>query len=290
MAKTVTIGSKTVGEGQPAYVIAELGINHNGEIDIAKRLIDVAVFCGADAVKFQKRTPEICTPPAQRTQTKETPWGTMPYLDYRYKLEFETDEYNQIDSYCKERDIAWFASPWDQPSVDFLEAYDPPLHKVASASITDDDLLRKLNDTGRPVMLSSGMSTMEEIRHAVSLIDSDRLLLAHSTSTYPAKAEQLNLRMINTLREEFDVPIGYSGHEVGLQASLAAVTMGATFVERHVTLDRAMWGSDQPASLEPFGLERLIRDIRVIERAMGDGVKKVYDEELPIKAKLRRVG
>ena len=286
-----TIGERVVGDGAPSYVIGEIGINHNGDLDIAKQLIDAAAEAGCDAVKFQKRTPEICVPDDQKAVERDTPWGRMTYLDYRYKVEFEKEDYDQIETHCAERGIHWFASPWDEPSVDFLEQYDPVCFKVASASLTDDGLLTKLAATGRPVIISTGMSSLVQIDHAVQVVGHENLLLAHATSAYPCKAEELNLRMIHTLRSQYpDVPIGYSGHETGLQTTLAAVALGATFVERHITVDRAMWGSDQSASLEPGGLERLVRDIRVIESALGDGVKKVYDSELPIREKLRRVG
>ena len=288
MAATVMLGNRLVGAGEPAYVIGEIGINHNGDLEVAKQLIDVAAIAGCDAVKFQKRTPELCVPVEQRDLMRETPWGIMTYLDYRYRVEFEVPEYDEIDRYCAEKGIAWFVSPWDPDSVDFTEKYDPPCYKVASASLTDTELLDRLVATGRPLVVSTGMSTMEEIRAAVAKIPTDRLLLAHATSTYPCKPEELNLRMLATLREEFGCPVGYSGHEVGLQTTVAAVALGASFVERHITLDRAMWGSDQAASIEPGGLIRLVRDIRVIEAALGDGVKHVYDSELPIKARLRR--
>ncbi|WP_295437993.1 N-acetylneuraminate synthase family protein [uncultured Thiodictyon sp.] len=290
MTHAINVGGRPVGTGQSTYVTAEIGINHNGDLDSAKRLIDAAVLAGCSAVKFQKRTPELCVPPDQRDIVRETPWGLMTYMDYRYRVEFGTDEYRQIDAYCRERGIAWFASCWDQPSVDFIEAFAPVCYKVASASLTDDALLRHIDANGRPVMLSTGMSTMEEIRHAVSLLDPERLLIAHSTSSYPCKPEELNLRMIYTLQREFACPIGYSGHEVGLQTTLAAVALGACFVERHITLDRALWGSDQAASVEPHGFTRLVRDIRVIEAAMGDGVKRVYQSEEPIRARLRLTG
>ena len=288
MPQHVPIGDRLLGPGEPTYVIAEIGINHNGDIDIARQLVDLAVVSGCDAVKFQKRTPELCVPPEQRDLVRETPWGLMTYLDYRYRIEFGTAEFDELDAYCRERGIAWFASCWDEPSVDFIEQYEPVCHKVASASVTDRSLLDRLAATGRPLILSTGMSTMEQIREAVAAVPGDRLLLAHSTSTYPCKPEELNLRMIDTLAAEFGCPVGYSGHEVGLQTTLAAVALGAAFVERHITLDRAMWGSDQAASIEPTGLVRLVRDIRVIEAAMGDGVKRVYDSELPVQARLRR--
>jgi N-acetylneuraminate synthase len=288
MAATVMLGDRLVGAGGPTFVIGEIGINHNGDLEIAKQLVDVAVVAGCDAVKFQKRTPELCVPPEQRDLVRETPWGMMTYLDYRYRVEFGADEYDEIDGYCAQKGIAWFASPWDPASVDFVEKYDPPCYKMASASLTDDDLLDRLVATGRPLIVSTGMSTMDEIRAAVAKVPADRLLLAHATSTYPCKPEELNLRMLATLRAEFDCPVGYSGHEVGLQTTVAAVALGAAFVERHITLDRAMWGSDQAASIEPGGLIRLVRDIRVVEAAMGDGVKQVYDSELPVRARLRR--
>lgn len=289
MSKTIRIGERLVGAGQPVYITAEIGINHNGDVDIAKRLIDAAVLAGCDAVKFQKRTPELCVPVEQRNVLRETPWGLITYMEYRERVEFGLAEYRAIDQYCKERGIAWFASCWDRPSVDFIEQFNPPCYKVASASITDDALLQYINDMGRVVVLSTGMSTMEEIRHAASLFDQERLLLAHATSSYPCPPEELNLRMIQTLMREYDLPIGYSGHEIGLQTTYAAVVLGACLVERHITLDRAMWGSDQAASVEPQGFSRMVRDIRVIERALGDGVKKVYPSEQVIKSKLRRV-
>lgn len=288
MAQTVKIGSKEVGAGQPSYIIAEIGINHNGDLEVAKKLIDAAVAAGCDAVKFQKRTPEVCVPLDQRDIMRDTPWGRMTYMDYRYKVEFEHNEYSIIDAYCRDKNIAWFVSPWDEPAVDFIEQFDPVCYKIASASVTDEGLLNRLKATGRPLILSTGMSTMDEVEAAVKMLDGDTLLLAHSTSTYPCKPEELNLRMIQTLQKQFSCPIGYSGHEVGLQTTCAAVTLGATFVERHITLDRAMWGSDQAASVEPGGFMRLVRDIRTIEQALGDGVKRVYESEMGARAKLRR--
>ena len=288
MAKSVEISGRRVGKGQPTFIIAEIGLNHNGDIEIAKKLIDAATLAGCDAVKFQKRTPELCVPAEQRDIMRETPWGLMTYMEYRYRVEFGEKEYSEIDRYCRERGIIWFASCWDEPSVDFIEKFDPACHKIASASLTDDGLLKHINSKNRPMILSTGMSTMEQIRHAVSLLDQDRLLLAHSTSTYPSKPDELNLSVIRTLQDEFDNPIGYSGHEVGLQTSYAAVALGACFVERHLTLDRAMWGSDQAASVEPHGIARLVRDIRVIESALGDGIKRVYESEEPIIKRLRK--
>jgi N-acetylneuraminate synthase len=283
------LGNQSVGAGQPVYITGEIGINHNGELAGALALIDQAANAGCDAVKFQKRTPEVCTPRDQWDVQRDTPWGRMSYLDYRHRVEFGVEEYAAIDEHARSRGIAWFASPWDIESVDFLEAFDVPAHKVASACLTDDELLRKLRSTGRTIVLSTGMSTMRQIRHAVEVLGSDNIVLCHATSTYPAPAAQLNLRMIHTLQAEFpNVPVGYSGHETGLQTTLAAVAMGAVFVERHITLDRSMWGSDQAASIEPQGLQRLVRDLRVISEATGDGVKRVYDGERAALKKLRR--
>ena len=288
MTTHISIGSRQIGEGQPVYVIAEIGINHNGDLEIAKNLMDVAASAGCDAVKFQKRTPELCVPEEQKSQIRETPWGTMTYLEYKERTEFGQQEYQQIDTYAKQLGIHWFASPWDLPSVDFLLTFDPVCIKVASASLTDDALLKKLVASGVPLILSTGMSTMDEIDHAATVVKSSQYALAHATSTYPCQPSELNLRMISTLKDKFQVPIGYSGHETGLATTLAAVAMGATFIERHITLDRAMWGTDHSASVEQTGLDRLVRDIRNIELAFGDGVKRVFESELPVRAKLRR--
>ena len=288
MTTHISIGSRQIGEGQPVYVIAEIGINHNGDLEIAKNLMDVAASAGCDAVKFQKRTPELCVPEEQKSQIRETPWGTMTYLEYKERTEFGQQEYKQIDTYAKQLGIHWFASPWDLPSVDFLLTFDPVCIKVASASLTDDALLKKLVASGVQLILSTGMSTMDEIDHAATVVKSSQYALAHATSTYPCQPSELNLRMISTLKDKFQVPIGYSGHETGLATTLAAVAMGATFIERHITLDRAMWGTDHSASVEPTGLDRLVRDIRNIELAFGDGVKRVFESELPVRAKLRR--
>lgn len=286
----VSIAGVRIGAGEPVYVIAEIGLNHNGDIELAKRLIDVAADAGAQAVKFQKRTPAISTPEHMKSVMRETPWGTMTYLDYRYRVEFDREQYIEIGDHATLRGLAWFASPWDEPSVDFLEDINVVAYKVASASVTDLGLLRAMAATGKPVILSTGMSTMDQIDRAVETLGTEQLVLLHATSTYPLPAHEANLRMIATLRDRFaGVPVGYSGHETGLQISLAAVALGAVAVERHITLDRAMWGSDHAASLEPQGLEHLVRDIRVIEEAMGDGVKRVFPGEQAPLAKLRRV-
>ncbi len=287
---TVSIGSRVIGGGRPAYVIAEIGLNHNGDVDIAKQLIDVAADAGADAVKFQKRTPEISTPVHMRDTLRETPWGTMTYLDYRYRVEFTREQYVEVSDHALLRGLDWFASPWDVPSVDFLEDLNVVAHKVASACLTDIPLLQALRDTGKPIILSTGMSTIAQIDAALEVLGTDRLVLMHATSTYPMEPDEANLRVIPTLRDRYPgVPVGYSGHERGLQISVAAVALGAVAVERHITLDRTMWGSDHAASLEPTGLQHLIRDIRIIERALGDGVKRVFPGEQAPMAKLRRV-
>ena len=289
MTNKVSVGKKFIGEGEPVYIIAEIGINHNGDIEIAKQLMDVAVETGCDAVKFQKRTPEICVPEEQKSIPRETPWGTMTYFDYKRRIEFEQKEFEQIDAYAKKIGIDWFASPWDVPSVDFLEGFKVPCQKIASACLTDSELLSSINKTKTTTILSTGMSSMQEIDKAVSLLNDVPLAIAQATSTYPAEASELNLRAIQTFAEKYKVPVGYSGHERGLQVTIAAVALGATFIERHITLDRSMWGTDHSASLEPEGLKKLVRDIRIIELALGDGKKKVYDSEIPIRAKLRRV-
>jgi N-acetylneuraminate synthase len=286
----VEIGGRQVGAGQPVLVIAEIGINHNGSLDIARKLIDGAYLAGAEAVKFQKRTPELCVPKEQRNLERDTPWGRIPYIEYRRRMEFGEAEFTAIDRHCRERGILWFASCWDEEAVNFIERWEPPCYKIASASLTDHDLLRKVRSTGRPVMLSTGMSTAAEIDEAVNLLGRRDLLVAHSTSTYPCPPGDLNLRMVETLQRLYpECPVGYSGHETGLAPTWAAVALGATFVERHITLDRALWGSDQAASVEIGGFLRLVSNIRDIEKALGDGVKRVYEGELAQIAKLRRV-
>lgn len=290
MAKQVKLGNRLVGKGQPTYVVAEIGINHNGDLEIAKKMIRAASESGVNAVKFQKRTPEICVPVAEQTKMRDTPWGYMTYLDYRRRVEFGEKEYQEIDTLCKELGIDWFASVWDEDSIDFLEGFNPIAYKIPSAALTDHEMIKKLISIGRPMILSTGMSTMEQIRGTIALFEGcDNLIITHTTSTYPCDPEELNLMMIPKLIEEFDFPIGYSGHEVGLIPSVVSVALGACLVERHLTLDRAMWGTDQAASVEPVGMARLVKYIRVTEKSLGDGVKRVYDKELPILAKLRRV-
>lgn len=286
---TVKAGSRLIGDDQPCFIIAEIGINHNGDIDLAKRLISVAVAAGCDAVKFQKRTVEVVYSAEELAKPRENPFGPTNG-DLKYGLEFGREEYDEIDAFCKSVKMTWFASPWDEASVDFLEQYSVPVYKIASASLTDDGLLRHIRKTGKPVILSTGMSTYAEIDHAVGVLGKQDLILMHTTSTYPASYDELNLRAIPAMAERYGVPIGYSGHETGIPTSVCASAIGACCVERHITMDRAMWGSDQAASLEPNGISRLVRDIRLWELSKGDGIKRVYEREVPIIKKLRRVG
>jgi len=281
MAK-VKVGNKYIGDGQPVYIIAEIGINHNGSLEIAKKIIDGAIAAGCNAVKFQKRTPELCVPKDQWNIERDTPWGRITYLEYRHKVELSFEDYLEIDRYCYEKGIEWFASPWDEEAVH--------IYKAASASLTDFTMLEAIKKTGKPIMISTGMSTLEELDGALDFMGDYPILIAQSTSTYPCKLEELNLNVIKSYKEKYPhIPIGYSGHETGLAPSLAAVVLGATFIERHITLDRAMWGTDQAASVEVQGMSRLVKDIRDIEKSLGDGIKKVYDSELGSIKKLRRI-
>jgi len=289
MAQPVKIGSYVVGDGHPCFVAAEIGINHNGKVDIAKKLIDVAALGGCNAVKFQKRTVDVVYTPEELVKPRESPFGTTNG-DLKRALEFGEREYEAIDRYCRDKEVLWYASCWDEASVDFIERFNPPCYKIASASLTDDDLLRHHRRYGRPIILSTGMSTLAQIDHAVEVLGKDDLVILHCTSTYPSQVEELNLEAIAQLRDRYDVPVGYSGHEVGLATSVAAAALGACMVERHITVDRAMWGSDQAASVEPQGIWRLVKDIRAVEKAQGDGVKRVWPSEVPIMQTLRRVG
>jgi len=285
----VKIGDALVGDGAPCYIVGEIGINHNGDLGLARKLVDVALIAGANAVKFQKRTVDVVYTAEELGRTRENPFGATNG-DLKRGLEFGHDQYRHIDGYCKDKGIAWFASCWDEASVDFMEAFAPPAYKIASASLTDDALLRHHRKTGRPLIVSTGMSTLAQVDHAVEVLGTEQLVLLHTTSAYPAKIADLNLRMIPVLRERYGVPVGYSGHEVGLASSYAAAALGACMIERHITLDRAMWGTDQAASVEPQGLMKLVRDVRVIEQSLGDGVKRLTADEAPIMKKLRRVG
>lgn len=283
----VRVGDRLIGPGHDVFVVAEIGINHNGDVELARKLVDAAVAAGCDAVKFQKRTVEIVFTADELSAPRPSPFGRTNG-DLKRALELGYDDYVEIDRHCRDLNIPWFASCWDQPSVDFMQEFDPPCFKIASACLTDDDLLRHTSATGRPVLLSTGMSSPDQIDHAVDVVRDEALVLLHCTSAYPANVDELNLRVIPWLAERYGVPVGYSGHEVGLASTLAAVALGACLVERHITLDRAMWGSDQAASVEGQGFARLVRDIRAVSRALGDGVKRVYDSESLVREKLRR--
>lgn len=289
MERIVQISGRSVGANHPCLVVAEIGQNHNGDLDRAFAMIHDAQAAGADLVKFQKRTPALCVPLAQQERIRETPWGAMTYLAYRERLEFDTEEFTKIDSHCRDLGIPWFASPWDLPSLEFLLAFDPPCLKVASACLTDLELLEAMRRSGKPIIASTGMSTIGQIRRAVEALGPDRLVLLHCTSTYPCAKEELNLRAVQSLRERYGVPVGYSGHHQGIWDGFAAAVLGACVVEKHFTLDRSAWGTDQAASLEPAGLARMVRYIRNWEAARGDGVKVVYDSERAVMARLRRV-
>jgi N-acetylneuraminate synthase len=286
---SVEIAGRSIGEGHPCYVVAEIGINHNGDMGLTHQLIDVAINAGCNAVKFQKRTVDVVYSAAELARFRESPFGTTNG-ELKRALEFGREQYSEIDAHCRKSGIVWFASPWDEASVDFLEQFAVPCHKIASASLTDDNLLRRIRATKKPTILSTGMSTLAQVDHAVEILGKSNLILLHATSTYPAYYDELNLKVIPALARRYDVPVGYSGHETGIASSVAAVALGAVMVERHLTLDRAMWGSDQAASLEPNGMTRLIRDIRLVERAFGDGEKRLLERERPIMEKLRRVG
>jgi N-acetylneuraminate synthase len=289
MKKEIKIGDKLVGDGHPCYLIGEIGINHNGNMDIAKSLITVAKNAGWNAVKFQKRTIDIVYTAEELAKPRENPFGPTNG-DLKRGLEFGFEQYQKIDEFCREMEIPWLASPWDEPSVDFLEKFPVPCYKIASASLTDDSLLRRVRATGKPILLSTGMSTYPEVDHAVDVLGKENIILIHTCSCYPSHYNELNLRVIPELRKRYGVLVGYSGHETGIPSSVAAAALGACIVERHITIDRSMWGSDQAASLEPSGITRLARDIRLVETSMGDGVKRVEEREIAVMKKLRRVG
>lgn len=290
MAKCVKIANKFVGDGYPCFIIAEIGINHNGSIALAKKMIDIAVTTGCDAVKFQKRTVDIVYTKEELAKERPSVFGNTNG-DLKRGLEFGENEYKEIDSYCKEKGILWFASCWDEQSVDFINKFDVPCYKIASASLTDDKLLKYTREkaNGKPILLSTGMSSLEQIKHAVEILGSENLIIYHCTSTYPSNANETNLKAIEEFKKEFNCPIGYSGHERGVTPSVLAVALGANSVERHITTDRTNWGSDQAASLEMAGLYHMVRDIRQVPELLGDGKKIVYPRELPIIEKLRRV-
>jgi len=282
------IGAYEIGSNNPVFIMAEIGINHNGDLEIAKKLIAAAKQAGCDAVKFQKRTVDAVYTREELAAPRETPFGKTNG-DLKRGLEFSLEAYQQIDRFCKEQDILWSASPWDEESVDFLERFNVPYYKVAAASLTDAELLKKINTMGKPVILSTGMSELSEIDKAVRYIDKDNLLIMHCVSQYPATPENINLRAMLTLRERYGVPVGYSGHELDIFISAVAVGMGACAVERHFTLDRKMWGSDQKASIEPDEMKEMIKNIRLVEQALGDPTPRCLPVEEPVKAKLRKV-
>ena len=288
MQKTITIKNKKIGDGFPCFIIAEIGINHNGSLDLAKKMIDIAVTTGCDAVKFQKRTIDVVYTPEELAKERKSVFGNTNG-DLKRGLEFGVKEYKEIDNYCKEKGILWFASCWDEASVDFIERFNPPCYKIASASLTDDNLLKHTKSKGKPIFLSTGMSTMAQIKHAIKILGEENIVLMHCTSTYPSNADEMNLRVIENWKKEFSCPIGYSGHERGITPSVLAVALGANAVERHITTDRTNWGSDQAASLETAGLYHMVRDIRQTPVLLGNGKKIVYPRELPIIEKLRRV-
>ena len=285
----VKIGNKRIGEGQPCFIVAEIGINHNGDINIAKKLIDLAAFAGCDAVKFQKRTVDVIYSEEELAKPRESPFGTTNG-DLKYGLEFGRKEYKEIDKYCRDKKIMWFASCWDEGSVDFIDQFKVPCYKIASASLTDDELLKYTRAKGKPIILSVGMSTLAQVDHAIKVLGKNDLIILHTCSAYPSEYDELNLKVIPALRERYNLPVGYSGHETGLPSSSAAVAMGACIVERHITLERSMWGSDHAASLGTSGVIKLVRDIRLVEMSLGDGVKRVIEKEISIISKLRRKG
>lgn len=287
MSKTVKIANKTIGANHPCFIIAEIGINHNGCLETAKKLINVAHAYGCDAVKFQKRTIEDVYSKEELQMPRYSVFGDTNG-DLKRGLEFGYEEYKKIDEHCKNLGILWFASCWDKKSVDFMEQFDVCAYKIPSALTTDLELLEYTKKTNKPILISTGMSTMEEIDKAINIVGLDNTVIYHCTSTYPSENQELNLKVIETLQKKYDCPIGYSGHEKGIVSSTIAVVLGACSIERHITLDRTLWGSDQAASLEPEGLRKMIRDIRNVKTFLGDGVKKVYDSELPIKKKLRK--
>ena len=274
------------------YIIAEIGINHNGSLKIAKQLIDIAKVAGCDVVKFQKRNPDVCVPEHQKTIMRETPWGRMSYLNYKYKVEFDKSDYDEIDLYCKSKNIKWSASPWDIDSLNFLNQYKIPFIKIPSALLTDLNLIKESAKISKELIISTGMSTIKEIDEAVKTIKATnsncKYSILHCNSSYPAPIKDLNLKCINTLQKRYKCKVGYSGHEFGLTTTIASICMGATIIERHITLDRTMWGTDQMCSVEPQGLIKLVRGIKELNMALGDGEKKVTEKEIEIRKKLRK--
>ena len=287
---TIKINNQIIGENEPVFLIAEIGINHNGDLQIAKKLMDAAFACGWQCVKFQKRTPEICVPEHQKNMLRDTPWGEMTYLEYKYKVEFNEDEYNYIDNYCKEKPILWTASVWDIPSLEFILQYDVPFIKIPSAKLTESELLSVAAKSGKTIILSTGMSTVEEIDEAVNLLEKHskgNYVLMHTNSTYPTPPEDVNLSTIQFLKDRYNCLVGYSGHEYDLEPSVIAVTLGARIIERHITLNHNMWGSDHFASLEVHAMDMLHKRIDAVDMVIGDGTKKLTQKEMEVRKKLR---
>lgn len=288
--KEIKLGDAIINETSVPYLIAEIGINHNGDIQIAKRLIDAANATGWNAVKFQKRCPDIAVPEAQKGVMRDTPWGRMTYLEYKKRIEFEKPEYDVINQYCSEKPMAWTASPWDMPSLEFLLQYDVPFIKIASATNDNRDILIEACKSGKPLIVSTGMSTLEEIDATVDLLEkygNGDYILLHTNSSYPAKEEELNLMVMNTLKERYQCLVGYSGHEMNLEPTVVAAALGARVIERHVTLSHDMWGTDQKASLEIHAMDMLRKRIDSVVRAVGDGEKRIYEGEAAARTKLR---
>ena len=271
------------------YLIAEVGINHNGDMQIAKKLIDASFACSWDCVKFQKRNPDVCVPENQKNIKRQTPWGEMTYLEYKYRVEFSKEQYDYIDRYCREKPLDWALSVWDLDSLDFAMQYKLPFLKVPSAHLMNLDLLKKMARTGLPIILSTGMSTLDELDQAVAVLKehASQYVLMHCNSSYPAKLDELNLKMIPFLKERYRCVVGYSGHEYGLDSTTVAVAMGAQVVERHITLDHGMWGTDQSSSVEIQGMDKLYKQIMSVSKILGDGMKKVYASEHAVRVKLR---
>ena len=271
------------------YVIAEAGINHNGDISLAKKLIDLALSAGCNAVKFQKRNPDVCVPENMKSVPRETPWGTMSYLDYKKRIEFGKSEFDIISEYSRAKGIAWSASAWDISSLEFLDQYNLPFHKIASALSTHLEFVRQVAKRGLKTYASVGMCTYADIDKLVEIFREEKceLVLLHTVSTYPAAEGDLNLRMIQTLNSKYGLPVGYSGHEVSVSPSIIAAAFGAVAIERHITLDRSMWGTDHSASLEPAGLHQLVNTLRKIPLVAGDGIKRTIAAEEAIASKMR---
>ena len=286
--KPVQIGNRLIGHNHPIFMVAELGINHNGDIEVCKKMIDMVINTGWDAVKFQKRTIDRVYSREKLEKPRESPFGTTNG-DLKRGLEFEEEHYNEIARYCKQKGIMWFGSAWDEDSVDFLESFNVPCHKVASAMLTHKNFLKKLRETEKPIILSTGMSSFEQMGKAVDILGEDDLIILHCTSTYPTAEHEHNINFIKNLRKYFNCPIGYSGHGVGIWPTIIAAAHGACVLERHITLDRAMFGSDQSASLERKGMEIISELSKLIPKYLGDGKKRIYESEKPIIEKLRRV-